>query len=36
MASTFSDTFSASKDELMRRAEDSLAANVGDSGLTTR
>jgi L-fuculose-phosphate aldolase len=35
MASTFSDTFSASKGELMRRAEDGLAANVGDSGLTT-
>jgi L-fuculose-phosphate aldolase len=29
------DTFSASKAELMRRAQDSLAANVGDSGLTT-
>jgi L-fuculose-phosphate aldolase len=36
MASAFSDTFSASKDELMRRAEDSLAANVRDSGLTIR
>jgi L-fuculose-phosphate aldolase len=30
------DTFSTSKNELMRRAQDSLAANVGDSGLTTR
>lgn len=32
MASTFSD----SKDELMQRAQDSLAANAGESGLTTR
>jgi L-fuculose-phosphate aldolase len=30
------DTFSASKDELTRRAEDGLAANVGDSALSTR
>ncbi len=29
-------TFTESKDELMRRAQDSLAANVGESGLTTR
>jgi L-fuculose-phosphate aldolase len=36
MTSAFSDTFSAPKGELMRRAEDGLAANVGDSGLTTR
>lgn len=32
MATTFSD----SKADLMRRAQDSLAANVGESGLTTR
>ncbi len=32
MATTFTD----SKDELMQRARDSLAANVGESGLTTR